>query len=287
VLVSVSEVRSVANGDNARWCRDAGRSQERRPRRSGHLRRPKATWQSVNTFYIQLEEQVGILNVAATARTLGIPAQRLAKVGPNDGSLTLGTEVVSPLDMATAYATLAAHGRRCSPRSITSVTSTAGQLVAFTGSPPCQQVIDPAVADTVTSVLEGVLTNGTGYPNAATIGRPAAGKTGTNEGFLRRRRTRRPPRRPRAPLTNITIGAHSYQHVFGGDVPARIWGRSMNNALVNQPYAQLPDPAADTTPPARLNTPSPSPSPSPAPSPRPGLFGPNSPPASPAPVPTP
>jgi len=246
---------------------------------------PKATWQSVNTFYIQLEEQVGILNVAAMARTLGIPAQRLAKVGPNDGSLTLGTEVVSPLDMATAYATLAAHGRRCSPRSITSVTSTAGQLVAFTGSPPCQQVIDPAVADTVTSVLEGVLTNGTGYPNAATIGRPAAGKTGTNEGFssawfvgytpqLSAAVELGDPRGgPGHPLTNITIGAQNYQHVFGGDVPARIWGRSMNNALAHQPYAQLPDPAADTSPPTTTNTPS---TPSTGP-PGTAFFGPNPP----------
>jgi len=142
-----------------------------------------ATWQSVNTFYIQLEEQVGILNVAAMARTLGIPAARLAKVGPNDGSLTLGTEVVSPLDMATAYATLAARGLRCDPRPVTSITSPTGQPVAYTRPGRCRQVIDPAVADTVTSVLEGVLTNGTGYPNAATIGRPAAGKTGTNEGF--------------------------------------------------------------------------------------------------------
>ncbi len=57
----------------------------------------------------------------------------------------------------------------------------------FTAPARCRQVLDPAVADTVTSVLEGVLTNGTGYPNAATIGRPAAGKTGTNEAFSTRR----------------------------------------------------------------------------------------------------
>jgi len=143
----------------------------------------RATWQSVNTFYIQLEEQVGILDVAAMARTPGIPDARLAKVGPNDGSLTLGTEVVSPLDMATADATLAARGLRCDPRPLTSITTPTGQPVAFPEPAPCRQVLDPAVADTVTSVLEGVLTNGTGYPNAATIGRPAAGKTGTNEAF--------------------------------------------------------------------------------------------------------
>ena len=251
---------------------------------------PKATWQSVNTFYIQLEEQVGVLNVAAMARTLGIPAQRLAKVGPNDGSLTLGTEVVNPLDMATAYATLAARGRRCDPRPIASISTPTGQPVAFPPA-PCRQVIDRAVADTVTSVLEGVLTNGTGYPNAAQIGRPAAGKTGTNEGFSSAWFVGYTPQisaavelgdprgGPGHPLTDITIGAQSYQHVFGGDVPALIWGRSMYNALINQPYAGLPDPAADTSPTALLATPGPSPGS--------GLFGPNSPPTSPAPTPTP
>jgi len=219
---------------------------------------PQATWQSVNTFYIQLEEQVGILNVAAMARTLGIPDARLAKVGPNDGSLTLGTEVVSPLDMATAYATLAARGLRCDPRPLTSITSPTGQPVAFTAPSRCRQVLDPAVADTVTSVLEGVLTNGTGYPNAATIGRPAAGKTGTNEAFssawfvgytpqLSAAVELGDPRGgPTHPLTDITIGGQSYAHVYGGDIPALIWGRTMYTASTDQPYAELPVPAGAT-----------------------------------------
>jgi len=219
---------------------------------------PQATWQSVNTFYIQLEEQVGILNVAAMARTLGIPDARLAKVGPNDGSLTLGTEVVSPLDMATAYATLAARGLRCDPRPVTSITTPTGQPVAFTAPGRCRQVLDPAVADTVTSVLEGVLTNGTGYPHAAMIGRPAAGKTGTNEAFssawfvgytpqLSAAVELGDPRGgPTHPLTNVTIGGQSYSHVFGGDIPALIWGRTMYTALTDQPYAELPVPAPAT-----------------------------------------
>ncbi len=179
-------------------------------------------------------------------------------VGPNDGSLTLGTEVVSPLDMATTYATLAARGLRCDPRPLTSITSPTGQPVAFTAPARCHQVLDPAVADTVTSVLEGVLTNGTGYPNAAAIGRPAAGKTGTNEAFssawfvgytpqLSAAVELGDPRGgPTHPLTNITIGAQSYAHVFGGDIPALIWGRTMNTALTDQPYAELPAPAPAT-----------------------------------------
>ncbi len=41
------------------------------------------------------------------------------------------------------------------------------------------------------------------------------------------------------PLTNITINGQTYQHVFGGDVPALIWGRSMYNAIVNDPITEL------------------------------------------------
>ena len=82
----------------------------------------QATWKSVNTYYIQLEEKVGVQNVADMAIRLGIPAARLKTVGPNSGSLTIGAYVVSPLDMATAYATLAAHGLRCEPRGALSAT---------------------------------------------------------------------------------------------------------------------------------------------------------------------
>jgi len=114
------------------------------------------------------------------------------------------------------------------------------------------------VADTVTSVLEGVLTNGTGYPNAATIGRPAARKTGTNEAFssawfvgytpqLATAVELGDPRGgPTHPLTDITIGGQSYAHVFGGDIPALIWGRTMYTALADQPTARLPAPAPAT-----------------------------------------
>jgi len=226
------------------------------PGEAATLAVPAATWQSVNTFFVQLEERVGVLNVAAMARTLGIPDSRLSKVGPADGSLTLGADVVSPLDMATAYATLAARGLRCDPKPVMSITSPTGQPVAFTGPAPCRQVIPAEVADTVTSVLQGVLTNGTGYPNAAAIGRPAAGKTGTNENFssawfvgytpqLSTAVELGDPRGgPGHPLSDITIGGQTYSHVFGGDVPALIWGRSMYNALINQPYAQLPTPAS-------------------------------------------
>ena len=50
-------------------------------------------------------------------------------------------------------------------------------------------------------------------------------------------------RRQAHPLTNIYAGGQYYAEVFGGDIPALAWGRTLNAALANQPYATLP-PAA-------------------------------------------
>jgi membrane peptidoglycan carboxypeptidase len=216
----------------------------------------QATWQSVNTYYVQLEEKVGVQNVANMAIRLGIPAKRLATVGPNSGSLTIGAYVVSPLDMATAYATLAAHGLRCEPRGTLSAATPDGQAVKLTPPPACRQVIPSSVADKVTSVLEGVITNGTGYPNASLYGRPAAGKTGTTDGYSSAWFVGYTPQLAAAveagniespvakPLTNIYAGGRYYSQVFGGDIPALAWGRTLNAALANQPYQSLPAPAS-------------------------------------------
>ncbi len=213
------------------------------------------TWNSVNTFYVQLEEKVGVQNVADTAIRMGIPASRLKTVGPTSGSLTLGAYEVSPLDMATAYATLAAHGMHCDPRGVSSATGPDGNEVALTAPPACQQVVPQQVADTVTSVLEGVITHGTGYPNASLYGRPAAGKTGTTDGFSSAWFAGFTPQMAAAveagninapqgdPLTNVYAGGMYYGEVFGGTIPALAWSRTLNAALVNEPYEPLPPPA--------------------------------------------
>ena len=71
------------------------------------------TWNSVNTYYVQLEEKVGLENVPTWRCGSASPPSVSADLGANSGSLTIGGYAVSPLDMATAYATLAARGLRC------------------------------------------------------------------------------------------------------------------------------------------------------------------------------
>ena len=135
----------------------------------------RATWDSVNTAYIQLEEKTGLEAPARIARDLGVRSFPVKKVP----SLVLGSNEVSPLDMANAYASIAARGLYCKPIAITEVVDANGDVLGRV-DPDCRQVLSQQTADAVTAVLRGVLTNGTG--KAAQIGRPAAGKTGTTNG---------------------------------------------------------------------------------------------------------
>ena len=225
---------------------------------------PQATWNSVNTAFVQLEERVGVLEVADMARKLGltnVPAFGRGVVEGREGSFTLGTRDVSPLDMATAYATLAAHGLQCDPMAAVAVTDVQGHPVAPM-QPRCRQVIRPSVADTVTSVLTGVVNQGTGR-NAA-IGRPAAGKTGTTQSFgaawfvgytpqLAAAVWMGDPRGPAYPLRNVL----GYAQVYGGDIPARIWRQVMTDALTAVPAEPfIPGPAGAEIAPAAPRLPS-------------------------------
>ena len=226
------------------------------PAEAGVYNMVNGTWNSVNTFYVQLEEKVGVLNVVAMAERLGIPADRLKGVGTDSGSLTIGGYSMSPLDMATAYATLAARGLRCPSHGVVSATGPDGKPVALTPPAACQQVISQDVADTVTSVLEGVITRGTGFPNASLYGRPAAGKTGTTDNFTAAWFAGYTPQLAAAveagniaapneyPLQNVSAGGRYYAQVFGGDIPALAWSRTFTTALANQPWASLPAPAS-------------------------------------------
>ena len=92
-------------------------------------------------------------------------------------TIGLGVNPVSPLEMASAYATVADQGVYRQPYAIASVTFPDGHVDRSLAAARGRQVIPAAVADEVTRVLEEVIAHGTG--TAANPGRPAAGKTGT------------------------------------------------------------------------------------------------------------
>ena len=203
---------------------------------------PTATWMSVNTYYLQLQNQVGVQKVAELARRLGVPF-RNPQPGSRECSLTLGGREVSPLDMAAAYATFAAQGLYCKPMPITSIQAPGEQRQVF--EPQCRQAMERDVANTVTAVLRGVIDGK--HPHrtgrAASIGRPAAGKTGTTngpsaawfDGYTPDFSTAVWMGHVTAPSERPLRWVHGVPVVYGGSFPARMWREIMLAAHTGLP----------------------------------------------------
>jgi membrane peptidoglycan carboxypeptidase len=140
-----------------------------------------AAEQSVNTYFVQLALQVGMCDVTAMAEKVGVESSTAdAPVGSYDDkpSFTLGTVEVSPLSMATAYATFASGGIHCDPVVVDAVTDSAGRSLAVADG-GCERVLTADVADAMSSLLSSVMTRGTGARAMTADRRPQAGKTGT------------------------------------------------------------------------------------------------------------
>ncbi|MFG1946000.1 transglycosylase domain-containing protein [Nonomuraea sp. NPDC048826] len=197
------------------------------------------TWGSVNTFFMKLEERVGLCDTIKTAKSLGIkrsdglPLQEYS-------TFTLGINETDPVTVANAYAAIGARGKYCEPMVVTEITDRYGKVKKY--QPKCKQVMDPEVADAAAHILEGVFTKGT-MRGVGGIGRPAAGKTGTTDaqatawfaGFtpdLAGAVSIGDPRgSQRYKLNNVTIGGRYYGSVFGASIPGPIWRDTMLAAL--------------------------------------------------------
>jgi len=191
-----------------------------------------ATRVSSNTAYAQLMLEVGPDDVVALAHRMGIDR-------PLDAvnALVLGTEEVSPIEMAEAYSTFANGGVHIEPLTVTRVVRADGTV--FTPQQPREQVLDPEVDAQVVFALRGVVDRGTA--TAARLGVPAAGKTGTTQdnrdawfvGFL-----------PNGMTASVWMGydpnpdgsprfmddVHG-RAVTGGSFPAEIWRAFMTRWL--------------------------------------------------------
>jgi penicillin-binding protein 1A len=205
----------------------------------------RATLRSDNTVYAQLTLDVGPERVAATARTLGVrtPLDVNGKYVPAMG---LGSIAVSPLDMASAYATLAAGGIYTEPTAIRKVVLPNGKLdTRWARERQRTRVISDGVASVVTSVLEDNIRYGTG--TRAAFDRPAAGKTGTTDEHADAWFVGYTPLLATAVWMGYTRGevpmldVHGIS-VSGGSFPAEIWRRFMEPALAPRPAVDFPQP---------------------------------------------
>ncbi|WP_240746645.1 penicillin-binding protein [Cryptosporangium phraense] len=159
--------------------------------------------ESVNTYFVQLEQEATVRAAVAAAQAAGVVFRgstdlKNIKWAQNSqqawGSFTLGTAQVSPLDMANAYATVAARGKYCKPTPVRSITDPTGKKL-LAGNPSCKKAFAPAVADAANDaarcpVGDGSMTGvscthpgggATATSVGAAIDRPVAGKTGTTD----------------------------------------------------------------------------------------------------------
>ena len=212
-----------------------------------------ATTNSINTVYVQMQQDVGTGKVIEYAHRLGID-QQLREVP----SLTLGTVGVTPYEMASAYSTLAANGAHRDPYVLEHVVArTSGETLISNGTGPAgaeggsetptpragpdarRRGVSSNTAAVVTDVLADNIEGGTG--TAAQIGRPAAGKTGTTQEFRDAWFVGYVPQL----TTAVWIGRENndpMDDVTGGSIPAETWGQYMGKALEGVPVEEFPEP---------------------------------------------
>jgi membrane peptidoglycan carboxypeptidase len=153
---------------------------------------------SVNTYFVNLEQRIGADAAVAMAQRLGIRFRaesdaELAEKGAHGwGPFTLGVSATTPLDLANAYATLAAEGRYCAPLPVSSIKDSAGRPVAA-AKPACKRVLRSDVARAATDAARCPVgdqstfraCDGGTAPEVHKMmeGRPVAGKTGSSDSY--------------------------------------------------------------------------------------------------------
>ncbi|WP_239124278.1 transglycosylase domain-containing protein [Rhizocola hellebori] len=243
---------------SGRWCPSNA---------SGSMTGNHAMWtgfgKSVNTYFVQLEQKVGAEKVVGMAERLGLrwrtdidKLQASPAKANGWGSFTLGVADTTPLEMANAYATVAADGRYCEALPVISITETDGKPAMHNGveiaAPRCSQAVSPDAARAAADAARCV----TGYGAAASgcggwstapqvyglVGRPVAGKTGTTDnnraawfvGFT-----------PDLAVASFMADPDNPFHGVGGGnawKPIEAASRTLRQALKDQPIAYFTAP---------------------------------------------
>ena len=206
----------------------------------GSLTLEEATIHSVNTVYAQALLKVGPQAVVDMAHALGVTTELQA-----EPSIALGTEEITPLELATVYSTLSRDGRRIEPYRITKVENGDGDVLYEHDDSEGDQVIPANVADTVSSVLSEVPRRGTA--TRAALDRPMAAKTGTTQRNADAWLAGYTPEYTAIVWVGNAEGNQPMdivdgQRVFGGSIPAEIWHDFMAEALQDVPPTDFPDP---------------------------------------------
>jgi penicillin-binding protein 1A len=200
-----------------------------------------ATIHSDNTVYARLALDVGPDAIVEMAQKLGVRTE----LQPTP-SLALGTGAVTPLDMASVYATLAAGGVYSKPLAIRKVVFSGGTVDGRWGQIQRERAVPDWVAATVTHVLEENMLHGTGV-GANLAGRVDAGKTGTTDndadawfcGYTPLLESTVWIGYPQAETPMLDVHGSA---VSGPTLPATVWRLFMERALADAPNVAFTPP---------------------------------------------
>jgi len=211
-----------------------------------------ATALSINCAFIRIAANVGLKKVADMARRLGVgtdPGHLLDEVP----AMVIGSEEATPLQMASAYTTLAADGVRHVPTFIDKVLDRKGKEVLKVNDDG-KRVLSSEVSRVTVQMLKGVVTSGTGT-QAQLPRREVAGKTGTTDDYSNAWFVGFTPQLATAvwmgsPSGNVPMRDVGGIRVFGGTYPAKMWHDFMAGALDGAPVLRFPLPDPGLIPPA-------------------------------------
>ncbi len=198
----------------------------------GQMTLADALAQSVNTVSVQLVQQVGVDRVIAVAHRMGVTSD----LG-RDASLALGTSELTPVELAGALAPFANDGIGVIPYAIREIKDRSGRILYRRAGSGPGRVIRADHAAEMNRMLMGTIERGTA--RAASIGRPAAGKTGTTQDYRDAWFAGWTPDL----VTVVWVGNDDGQPmrgVTGGTVPATIWRAFMQEALKGSPPHAFP-----------------------------------------------
>ncbi len=231
---------SPINIDGWRPRNDSGRF-------SGNVTLRTVAMFSMNVPTVKIAQALGIDKPIFYAQEMGISTFVLDG-DPNDTNLAsaLGglTRGVIPLEIASAYGTFANNGIYIPHIAITKVLDRNGNII-FDALSEGRQVISPESAAELTSMLEDVITRGTG--KSAAINRPAAGKTGTTSDYKDAWFVGYTPDLVAAVWIGNDDGSE-LDGIMGGGLPATIWSHFMQNALLNVPVHDFDQLVVDRRP---------------------------------------
>lgn len=203
-----------------------------------------ATQHSINTVFVPLGMKAGMDKVVDAARRAGIPENVAMIPTP---SVVLGVASPRVIDVTNAYATFAAQGVYAKPYLVASVTGP-NKGVLYEATPQTQEVFSKEVMADLTYALKSVVNGGTGAA-ALSLGRPAAGKTGTSQSNASAWFSAYTPQLAasvaffRDSASESLNGIGGLTSVTGGTFPARIWTQFMKGALKGEPVMTFPAPS--------------------------------------------